>query len=248
MDTAVQRDRVIRKAKDFGADDAGVCLASDLLGGPTHRIFPLPEGIEDHHSILVFALSHPPDEPALDYYIIRDGAQFGNTEGNRKLMGVSNDVGRWLNDEGIVSRDLHYYVERGGVFLKGAAVLAGLGTIGMNNLFIHPGYGPRIRLRAHLVETSLSPSAPLNFDPCMDCDRPCFDVCPEEALTEAGYTWDKCHVSMVRNFTESVILPGDEDKPAARETHCCRMCELSCSYVGSSESNDRHSRHSSPSG
>jgi epoxyqueuosine reductase len=244
-------NRITRKTKELGADDAGVCLASDLLSGPTHRDLPLPEGIENHHCILVLALNHPPDVPELDYYVIRDGARFGNTEGNRLLMDISEHIGQWLNDEGIASRDLHYYVERGGVFLKGAAVLAGLGTIGMNNLFIHPGYGPRIRLRAHLVETSLSPSTPLDFNPCTDCNKPCLDVCPEKAFDETGetgYKWDRCHVRMVRNFTESVILPADEDKPAAKETHCCRMCELSCSYVGSSESNDWYRRHSSPSG
>ncbi len=66
MDTIAHRDRVIRKTGEFGADEAGVCLASDLLDGPTHRKFPLPESIEGHHSILVFALSHPPDEQEKD--------------------------------------------------------------------------------------------------------------------------------------------------------------------------------------
>lgn len=235
MDTTALRDRVIRKARDFGADDAGVCLASDLLGGPTHRKFPLPEGIEDHHSILVFALSHPPDEPALDYFIKRDGARFGNSEGNRQLMGISDRIGQWLSDEGIASRDLHYYVERGGVFLKGAAVLAGLGTIGVNNLLIHPGYGARVRLRAHLVEAPLAPSTSLDFSPCMDCDRPCLDVCPEEAFDQTDYIWDRCQVCMDRNYAEAVILPAVEDKPAVREMHCCRLCEFFCSYKGTSE-------------
>ena len=235
MDATALRDRVIRKAKDFGADDVGVCLASDLLGGPTHRKFPLPEGIEDHHSILVFALSHPPDEPVLDYFIKRDGARFGNSEGNRQLMGISDRIGRWLSDEGIASRDLHYYVERGGVFLKGAAVLAGLGTIGVNNLLIHPGYGARVRLRAHLVEAPLAPSTSLDFDPCMDCDRPCLDVCPEDAFDQTNYIWDRCQVCMDRNHAEAVILPAVEDKPAAREMHCCRMCEFFCSYKGTLE-------------
>jgi epoxyqueuosine reductase len=239
MDIAADRDLVIRKAKEFGADDAGVCLATDLLGGPTHRDLPLPEGIENHHSILVLALNHPPDVPELDYYVIRDGARFGNTEGNRLLMDISDRIGQWLNYEGIASRDLHYYVERGGVFLKGAAVLAGLGTIGVNNLFIHPGYGPRIRLRAHAMETSLSPSTRLDFNPCTDCNQPCLDVCPEKAFGETGYAWERCHVRMVRNFTESVILPAGEDKPAARETHCCRICELSCSYRGTLETENQ---------
>lgn len=235
MDTAALRDRVIRNTKDFGADDAGVCLAADLLGSRTHLRFPLPEGIEDHHSILVLALNHPPDEPALDYFVKRDGARFGNSEGNRHLMDISDRVGRWLSDEGIASRDLHYYVEWGGVFLKEAAVLAGMGTIGMNNLLIHPGYGPRIRLRAHLVETPLAPSAPLDFDPCSGCHQPCLDVCPEAALDHAGYLTDRCQARSDHDIAEAVILSVDEGKPTTRESHACRVCELSCSYTGTLE-------------
>jgi len=235
MDTAALRDQIIQKAKDFGADDAGVCLASDLLSGPTHRKIPLPEGVENSHSIIVIALSHPPDEPKLDYYIIREGARYGNSEGNRQLMDISDRIGRWLSDEGVASHDLHYYVERGGVFLKDAAVLAGLGTIGINNLLIHPGYGPRVRIRAHVVITPLAPSIQLSFDPCLGCNRPCLDVCPVGALDQADYMWERCRDHADHNAAEAVIQPADGDQPATREHRCCRQCELFCSYTGTLE-------------
>jgi len=235
MDTAVLRDLVIHKAKDFGADDAGVCLASELLNGPTHRKFPRPNGIKDHHCLIVFALSHPASEPALDYYIKNDGARFGNSKGNRLLMDISDGIGVWLCDEGIGSRDLHYYVEWGGVFLKGAAVLAGLGTIGVNNMLIHPGYGPRIRLRAHLVEAALTPSIPLDFDPCSGCQQPCLDACPENAFDQTGYVSGRRQICLDRNATEAVVLPADDERPSSRKSHCCRICELSCSYTGTLE-------------
>ncbi|MDF1527417.1 MAG: hypothetical protein P1S59_14395, partial [bacterium] len=64
METVTLTNRILQKVKDFGADDAGVCLASDLLSGPTHQKFPLPEGVQNHHFILVFALGHPPDRRA----------------------------------------------------------------------------------------------------------------------------------------------------------------------------------------
>ncbi len=235
MDTAALRDRVIREAIDFGADDAGVCLASDLLSSPTHHMFPLPEGIEDRHSIIVIALSHPPQKPELDYYIIRNGARFGNSKGNRMLMDISDRIGQWLSDEGIASHDLHYYVEMGGVFLKEAAVLAGLGIIGVNNLLIHPRHGPNIRFRAHLIKVPLAPSTSLNFDPCMGCRKPCLDVCPVGALDQTGFIWDRCRDHADHNAAEAVIQPTDGDQPATREHRCCRMCELSCSYTGSFE-------------
>jgi epoxyqueuosine reductase len=236
MDPTALRDRIVRKTVEFGADDAGVCLASDLLKGPAHSKYPLPEGVEDNHSILVFALSHPPDKPELDYFIKKDGFRFGNSKGNKQLMDISSRIGQWLEKEGIVSHDLHYYVERGGVFLKGAAVLAGLGVMGVNNLFMHPGYGPRIRLRAHLVNIRLPPSGRLEFDPCMGCLQPCLNACPEDALDETGYDQETCLARFDRDDAEGMILPADGDRPAAREIHFCRECELCCSYTGTMES------------
>lgn len=235
MDPTALRDRIIKKTVQFGADDAGVCLASDLLCGPTHKMFPLPEGIEDQHSILVFALRHPPQEPELDYFVKKKGFRFGNSAGNRRLMDISDRIGEWLAGEGFTSRDLHYYVERGGVFLKGAAVLAGLGVIGVNNLLIHPAYGARVRFRAHLVSEPLTSSEPLLFDPCTGCDRPCLESCPEDAFNHTVYLTEKCQDRLDRDFEGGVALPADDDNPPATEARCCRECELSCSYTGTME-------------
>ena len=234
MDPAALRELIIQKAIEFGADDAGVCLVADLFEGPTHRQFPFPNDVDRHDCILVIAVAHPAGKPELDYYVKRESARFGNSEGNRKLIQISDLVGSWLKQERISSRDLHYYVERGGVFLKGAAVLAGLGTIGDNNLFIHPGYGPRIRLRAHLVQASIAPSSPLDFEPCKDCVKPCLEVCPANSLDDKGYHHDGCQEYMDKEAAESPIIPSD-DGQGQREIRCCRICEFACSYEGTLE-------------
>lgn len=235
MDPIFLRDRITGKTMEFGADAAGVCLASHLLGGPTHSRFPLPEGMENGCVIVVFAISHPPEKPELDYFIRKEGFRFGNSIGNRRLMDISERLGRWLGQWGIVSRDLHYYVERGGVFLKDAAVLAGLGVMGLNNLFIHPGYGPRIRLRARLAQAAVAPSDAREFDPCSGCSRPCLANCPEGAFDENGYLADRCQARLDRDYEEGKILHGEADNKVAREVIYCRACELSCSYVGTLE-------------
>jgi len=235
MDAVALRDKVVQKTLELGADDAGVCAASDLLAGPTHRMFPLPGGIEERHRILVIALSHPPEEPALDYFIRKQGANLGNSEGNRRLQDISGRVGRWLGEEGIESRDLHYYVERGGVFLKGAAVLAGMGVVGMNNLLIHPAYGTRVRFRARLVDAPLPSSSALDFYPCEGCTMPCLSACPNEALSIGGYCLDRCQRLMDRDADEAPTLPGADGGPPVREVRCCRLCEFACSYTGSRE-------------
>jgi len=50
--------------------------------------------------------------------------------------------------------------------LKDAAVLAGLGCIGKNNLLLTPEYGSRVRLRAFTIDLVLPSTGPLPFDPC----------------------------------------------------------------------------------
>jgi epoxyqueuosine reductase QueG len=70
-----------------------------------------------------------------------------------------------------------------------AAVEAGLGEIGLNNLLITPQYGPRVRL------ASIITNAPLEADPrfeqtvCLgeDCNL-CIKKCPVEAFTPSGET------------------------------------------------------------
>ncbi|MEA3231699.1 MAG: hypothetical protein U9Q05_08095 [Thermodesulfobacteriota bacterium] len=58
----------------------------------------------------------------------------------------------WLEKEkGITAEKLPYHIESGGIFLKDAAALAGLGCIGKNNMLVLMKYGPRVRLRALLL-------------------------------------------------------------------------------------------------
>ena len=83
----------------------------------------------------------------------------------------------------IAAQPLPYHVEKGGIFLKDAAMLAGLGIIGANNLLITPQFGPRVRLRALFLDCELAaPTGPLNFSPCDGCNQPCWEACPQQAF------------------------------------------------------------------
>jgi len=98
--------------------------------------------------VLVLALVHDEGESELDWW---DGER--GTPGNRRLESIAKSLRQWLKED--LNSDAHllpYHVEKGGIFLKDAAVLAGLGTIGMNNLLITPEFGPRVRLRALLLD------------------------------------------------------------------------------------------------
>ena len=75
---------------------------------------------------------------------------------------------------------------------KTAAVLAGLGRIGKNGLFIHDIFGPRVRLATILTDMELPCKKMEQKDGCQSCSR-CVDACPAMALT--GREW---HIGAAR--------------------------------------------------
>jgi len=74
---------------------------------------------------------------------------------------------------------------------KKAAVLAGLGTIGKNALFLHRHDGPRVRLGTLFTDcplpaVMLSPEDLLTQSVCLTCNR-CVGACPAQALKGAEW-------------------------------------------------------------
>jgi epoxyqueuosine reductase len=64
-----------------------------------------------------------------------------------------------------------------------AAVAAGLGVFGMNNLVLTPQFGPRVRWDQVITSACLEPSSPLKKKLCIKCFA-CRKNCPVQA-------WDK---------------------------------------------------------
>lgn len=247
------------KAVELGADLAGIARIADLKGSPSHaisgklaaykgvgtaqedgqdiRLVTWPAGF---HSALVIGLSHPVNQPELDWWVK------SNSDGNRLLIGILSDLADWLAQEtGMRSFQLPYHIERGGIFLKDAAVLAGLGCLGRNNLLLTPQYGPRLRLRAILIEADLPSSGPVDFDPCQSCSAPCLEACPQNAFAAQIYTptaygqtqlpgrsgsYNRlaCNREMLRNEADFETLQAGEGETAGKLTKYCRECELAC--------------------
>ena len=65
--------------------------------------------------------------------------------------------------------------------MRHAAVLAGLGSIGKNTLFINKHYGNFLTLGAILTNLDLK-SDPLSEELCIENCRLCLDNCPVKAL------------------------------------------------------------------
>ncbi len=240
-----------------GASLAGIASVEALRESPAHVIYPqmpnfsgigtVKEGSlakEDFFkwptaakSALVIALEHSKEEAWLDWW---DGR---GTPGNRRLMEIIKQTARQVEDETkLTTHRLHYYVEKGGVFLKDAAALAGLGCIGAGNMLVTPEYGPRVRLRALFIEAEIPATGPIDFDPCADCEQYCRKVCPEKAMHDKAsafetpqastqlpardgfYDREICNIRMEKDIAASKANDSGEQSVIKY----CRKCEWVC--------------------
>ncbi|MCP4353548.1 MAG: epoxyqueuosine reductase [Desulfobacterales bacterium] len=239
-------ESIVEKAKSLGASVAGIADVESLKESPSHRICPKislnlnvhlhdakdyvkPDEVfwpADAVSAVVIGIAHNADEPELDWW---DGR---GTPGNRILMQINKKLSEWIeNTFPVKTYQLPYFVEKGGIFLKDAAVIAGLGCIGKNNLVITPDYGPRIRFRTLLLDQEVKATDPLEFNPCEDCSQPCRKACPQKAFQNTVYsadtmgqsilpgingTYDRviCNVKMQKDIEEAVMVI-----PAGKEEH-----------------------------
>ena len=229
---------IIAKARETGASLAGIARVSALKDSPSYAVYDRRpyyreyKGVEwpkGWKSVLVWALAHPASRPSLDWWSKKVP---GFTPGNHVLMDQSKKIRVWIEQElGIKALPLAYQIESGGVFLKDSAVLAGLGVFGKNNLLVTPEFGPRVRLRGIFLEADLEPTGPLpDFDPCRDCDTPCFRSCPRNAFDSGRYERDSCKLEMDKCNANGTLIEGpimgiDEPSDTVK---FCRNCEFSC--------------------
>jgi epoxyqueuosine reductase len=193
-DTGAQ---IIDKAKEMGASMAGIANVELLKESPSHEIIkklgmeidgvnPYKEVCDfdeikwpaEARSALVIAVSHPQDKPELDWWIGLKGSL-----GNSELIRINRELSAWIEATfNIKTHKLSYFIEKGGIYLKDTAVLAGLGCIGKNNMLVTPELGPKVRLRVLLLEEDLTPTGPISFDPCDGCEEFCKNACPQNAF------------------------------------------------------------------
>lgn len=256
---------IIAKAKEFGADLAGIARVEDLKSSPSHimggqipdfggvgvkevdgRKPGVVEWPENARSVIVIAISHPPEKPELDWWVLGGKSAAGNTAGNKILMSINNKLGDWLEHEtGAQCMKLPYHVEFGGIYMKDTAVMAGLGCIGKNNILITPEFGPRQRLRVMLVDIDLAPTGPIDFDPCEDCAMFCRSACPQSAFDAQIYTSEEyglaqlpgrtgvysrplCNKQMDADTANQQMVTVEGQEETVKKTMFCRECELAC--------------------
>ena len=115
-----------------------------------------------------------------------------------------------------------------GVFQhKTAAVLSGEGWIGKSALFVHPDYGPAVRLGTVLTDAPLDTPEVSPVSRCGDCDA-CKNACPAMAIE--GVLWEP---GMARNQLYDAHSCSDHMKTAYQHIgrgSVCGLCIISCPY------------------
>ena len=197
-------------AVSCGADLFGVADASDFSDyeGKRSPFFY----VESAKSVIV--IGHSMNDPILDVWL-------NSVDGKRHYYFINEILGS------IALEVISALLEAGkkavlspysGVYAKDAAVLAGMGTIGKNNLLITEQFGPRVRLRAIITDAKLPKNLRKLESPCDDCPRFCWSACPAKAFATGRFSREAC-----------IEYDGSHaGKPSENSNLSCRECELAC--------------------
>lgn len=185
------KNKIKNFAKQTGADDVGIAAVADYRSPRSPSIDKLfPEA----QSIIVLAFRELSNCESQSPQIAMSGrldlmgylrestykvARFVEAECGAKAMTVPATFPMEMSKEtkGLVA-DLS---------LRHAAVAAGLGTLGRNNLVYHPRFKNKVIFSAVLTNLEFSSDWPAQGEVCSKCNR-CVENCPAGALDEEGKT------------------------------------------------------------
>ena len=204
----------IRKARELGADVAGAVPAAKLIDCPSAVADGYRGSRTDRGAYIVLGLYHDPEHPELDLWEAGRG-----TPGDRILARIGRELALWLQETyGVRSRVIPYRMQDGGIYLKDAACMAGIGRMGRSNLVLVPGFGSKIRFRAVWADLECpDEELPKRDLPCAGCEQYCIRACPMDAFSTGRYSRDRCLARM------------NADRASGRERiDHCRACELAC--------------------
>lgn len=175
----------------------GVCDYADTLPGTGFKQRDLFEGIE---SVIVCIF---PCDTGLNEG--RNMARYAVGENYHAVAARHLSVATEILSRAFPGETFRFFVDSSPVAEVRAAVLAGLGIRGKNNLLITRDYGTRCAI-GEIVTTRHFAKSQKSVGTCFMCGA-CLNACPGGALTEKGYDREKC-VSYI-NQQKKELTPGD---------------------------------------
>jgi len=114
---------------------------------------------------------------------------------------------------------------------KFAAVNAGLGWIGKNDVVITEKYGPRVRLSVILINEEFVYGKKISQSRCPENCKKCVDVCPHKALHDVQWNIDSLRSDIIDyrlcNEKRSLYIQAHGRKNA------CGLCMVVCPFGSS---------------
>ena len=215
-----ERDEALTEQVSFHLRSAG----AELVGFADPAHFPKYGGMFLPESILpsvrtVIVIGVRLVDHSLDAWVEHGPWRRPRSFLDELLLGAARSVCLMLERRGFRAEPVAY---QPGLLLKNAAAIAGMGFIGRSNLFVSNLCGPGVRLRAAVTEAPLVCGALAPFEPqCGDCIR-CIEACPAKALSEAGYSHQRCLAYQQGHLL--VPFPG--------ATIWCNICADVCPFMG----------------
>jgi epoxyqueuosine reductase QueG len=123
---------------------------------------------------------------------------------NAALDQLTHDLARYIQNKGFnalpvaASFILDWQKQNAHVSHKHAALAAGMGFLGRNNLLVHPQYGAAVRLSSVFTDMPLSVDQPIPND-CGEC-LACMAACPADAIDLDHFDFDKCY-AQIKEFS-----------------------------------------------
>jgi epoxyqueuosine reductase QueG len=188
------KDSIRAQARDFGIDLVGFCRLGDLESDAPD--YDKPSKLSSYLQTLIvlarrcpIGVAQSPDEALRQY-------QAGRTA--RHLEEATAQLAYWLEERDAIAALLSAMIPdlrrqplgysapagQGSLLLRQAAVAAGLGSLGLNQMLLTPQFGPRLFLAGVVTDLVLAPDAPFAGELCPgleECGR-CAAVCPELAI------------------------------------------------------------------
>lgn len=199
-------------------------LGCDKVGITTPEGFHLPEWTRS-----VIVLGQATLDEAWDYqmHLFYDGRRFWSKPIYERLVAIAGRLALALVRAGFAAEPLTFEDSLALMDLKQAAVRAGLGVIGLNNLVVTREYGPRIRFGAVYTAAPLSPDAPLHEYYCSSCTL-CWGACPDRALGPNGLDRSRCRAEFDPTPEMARLQEREEKRPSPATRLQCIRCMVSC--------------------
>jgi epoxyqueuosine reductase QueG len=220
-ENAVKRQSVTRES----VQEWALSLGFDLLGVAPAAEFPAVPGWT--RSVIVLGMAALDPAFDMELYVELEGSRRWSKWAYERLAAGAARLALAMGGQGHRAQPLTYEDSLALIDLKVAAVRAGLGVRGLNNLVVTRRFGPRVRFGAVFSGLHLPAGEPRQDYYCVSCSL-CLAACPTGALTPGGFDRSRC----IAEFAPDASMAARQERmlrfPTPHTRLQCAACIDAC--------------------